>query len=99
MVVKGFTARHKLTAIEGRYYNGGFVKWEPKVGDLYTIIRNDLEVFVIAKQDGDNFVIEGCMEGWSGNMRFPVKGFSTEEFGPNRVYLPSWVVEQLETTE
>lgn len=72
----------KLQAVANKHYQG--VKWQPKVGDWYTIDRNDLEFFEITSEDDDNFYIEPRTIGHSGTSKFPKDGFTDKDFGVHR---------------
>ena len=87
MLDKKITHKQKLMAIEFKYYQ--HQKWEPKVGDFYTIVRNDLKLFQIVREENGHFVFI-CNE-YEAEASFPVEGFTTEGFGPNRVWVPDFI--------
>lgn len=93
-ITLNISPRQKLLAIEVKYYQGQ--KWEPKVGDYYTIVRNDLKLFQIVREDKGEFFFL-CNE-YEGEGSFPVEGFATKDFGPNRVHVPQWIFD-LKTEE
>lgn len=91
------THRQKLKACEFRFYQHQV--WEPKVGDFYTIVRDDLKLFEITREENGEFFIR-CHEPdpvtelptvQDYEQGFAVKGFTTEGFGPARVWVPEWI--------
>lgn len=89
---RSITLLQKLKAIELKYYQ--HQKWEPKVGDYYTIVRADDKLFqIIREEEGKFFFV--CNK-YDGEHSFPVEGFTTADFGPNRVWVPEWIF-QLES--
>lgn len=86
------TDNQKLMAIEMKYYQG--MKWSPKVGDVYVIVRADKKVFRIEKIE-DGQVYFSCNEYDSiGN--FPLEGFADKDFGVNRVFVPEFILKLTE---
>lgn len=92
----------KLKAIAMKYYQ--HLQWNPKIGDLYTIVRADNEVFEIV--DGKKNHIEPAELHIKTRTNtqdiptiFPERGFTTEGFGQYRVFihptLHNELVEQL----
>jgi hypothetical protein len=88
--VRKFTLKQKLAALVFRH-DSQHMPWKPKVGDYYTIVRTDLKLFQIVREENGNFVFV-CNE-YEGEYAFPVKGFSDEGFGLNRAHVPDWVFE------
>jgi len=84
---RNITPRQKLAAIELKYYQHQI--WVPAVGDFYTIVRNDLKLFKITQEENGLFYFL-CNE-YDSEGTFPVKGFATEDFGPNRVHVPTFI--------
>jgi hypothetical protein len=88
------TPMQKLHALGNRFYS--HVEWEPKAGDLYTTARPDLELYQIARiKDG---IIStryrdprrdtmGTISEWR-----EAEFLSPETFGYARVWVPDWVV-------
>lgn len=89
--IKGITDRQKLQAFEFKFYQGA--KWEPKVGDYYTITRADNQLCRIVDEDEENFYVKlSWLDGQVGNATpFPKQGFNTEGFGTNRIHCPDWI--------
>ncbi len=84
-----FSLQQKLAALAMRFYQ--HMKWEPKVGDYYCLTRDDLELFVINRSDGENFFIRnvyapGQPEGDELADPWPIESFQ-EGFGDNRVWV------------
>lgn len=78
----------KLWAFHMRFYQ--HYAWEPKVGDYYTIVRADDELFKIIDETDTDFVC--CRMDQPGNdFNFPKQGFTDEGFGPNRLHVPAWI--------
>lgn len=89
-----FTLRHKMAAIAARYYDD--VKWEPKVGDLYTIVRSDLDLFEIIYDDKTHLKFNRIFPTrWEFQDKWAKKGFTSESFGARRVWVPPWIVQDM----
>lgn len=84
---RNITLTQKLQAIQFKYHD--YQKWEPKVGDFYTIVRNDLKLFKIVREEAGQFFFI-CNE-YDGESAFPVEGFADKDFGINRVHVPEWI--------
>lgn len=87
MLLQNITARQKLKAIELKYYQ--HAEWVPKVGDFYTIVRDDLKLFQIVREVDGEFIF-ACNE-YEAEGSFPVVGFTDQGFGPNRIWVPDWI--------
>ena len=84
------TEQQKLNALAARFYQG--VIWSVTAGDYYTTSRNDMELYRVVKIEDDMVFTEYCtnpgvLTSWE------LEGFTTKEFGINRVFVPSWVLE------
>lgn len=78
------TSQQKLVALSLRFYQG--MKWEPKAGDYYTTSRADLELYRVVKIDAGKVFTEYCTR--PGVLtEWDEAGFTTEGFGPHRVYV------------
>lgn len=82
-------------AIEAKYYNGG-IKWEPKLNDIYTLVRQStgLEVFKITDETDTQFGIKIIWSENGASQDTPSwfdKATFLEGFGANRVYLPDYI--------
>lgn len=80
----------KLKAIAMKYYQ--HMKWEPKVGDLYCIVRADNEVFEIVDMtkhgvEPAQIHIKSRTHRQDYPTIFPKRGFTTKDFGKYRVYI------------
>jgi hypothetical protein len=82
--------KQKLQAIEDKYYSG--IKWEPKKGDYYTIIRNDLCLCYISEENETEFEIKQTMDGkeWFNAGTFSKHTF-LKDFGINRVFVSPYI--------
>jgi hypothetical protein len=78
------TMDKKLHALSMRFYDG-FV-WTPKAGDHYTTSRNDLELYRVVKIENKKVFTEYC-ENPGSLSEWDQDGFTTEGFGPKRVYV------------
>lgn len=81
------TYDQKLKALAFRFYQGHV--WKPKAGDYYTTSRADLELYRVADiVDGKVFTEyatrPGVLTEWDEAT------FTTEGFGPMRVYVPDF---------
>jgi hypothetical protein len=79
------TQNQKMAALAYKYYQHG--EWRPKAGDFYTTARADLELYRVVKIENEIVYTEYChlpgvLSEW------PQDGFTTEGFGPRRVYVP-----------
>ena len=84
------TERQKLEALAYRFYQNS--AWKPKAGDHYTTSRADLELYRVAKIEGGRIFTEYCtqpgvLSEWAAD------GFTTEGFGPRRVWVPDALLE------
>lgn len=84
------TFSQKLNALAHRFYQGA--AWVPKSGDYYTTSRADLELYrVVDIQDGKVYTEyctrPGVLTEW------PESEFTTQGFGPKRVWVPDWVLQ------
>jgi len=78
------TPRQKLAALSMKFYGG--YEWKPRKGDLYTTSRDDLEIYEIVDiKDGK--VYTRYTEGSDVISEWDESGFTTEGFGPKRVYI------------
>lgn len=89
MTPVNLTATEKLQALANRFYQG--VEWKPKKGDYYTTSRADLELYQIVDEDEENFYtsylpLGGTVTSW------PKTEFTTQGFGPKRVWVPDYVL-------
>lgn len=85
------TEAQKLTAFEARFYQG--LEWTPKAGDFYTTTRADLEVYEVVSVEGG--IVRTRYTEWdSGVSDWPESEFLTSGFGPRRLWVPPWVLEQ-----
>lgn len=87
------TFQQKLNALAYRFYQGS--PWEPKAGDYYTTSRADLELYQVVSVD-DKFVRTRYTEGSSTHSKWPREEFLTGGFGPKRVYVPDFILDQIE---
>jgi hypothetical protein len=83
------TPQQKLEALALRFYQGQ--EWTPKAGDLYTTSRADLELYRVVEVREDVIVTE-YTEGCADCATWPATEFLTEGFGPNRVWVPDWII-------
>lgn len=89
-----FTLDHKLEAIAARFYQD--VQWTPKVWDYYTICRHDLELFQIVYEDRNEFRFNKVYPTkYEFTDKWVKKGFTTEGFGPRRVWIPPYVLTRM----
>jgi hypothetical protein len=79
----------KLEALAARFYQG--LVWEPKAGDLYTTSRADLEVYRVVSVENDVVTTEYTENG-TATSDWPLNEFTTEGFGPKRVWIPPHVL-------
>lgn len=91
---ESLTERQKLAALALKYYQG--FNWEPKEGDYYTSSRADLELYRIAIIQDGIVSTEYCRNHDVPSVRaaWDLDGFTTSGFGPRRVYVPDWILEQ-----
>lgn len=83
------TMDQKLSALSARFY--GDLVWVPKEGDHYTTSRDDLELYRVVKIEDGKIYTEYCNN--PGNLaEWDEAGFTTEGFGPKRVYVPEYLV-------
>lgn len=82
----------KLHALAAKYYQNSV--WVPKAGDCYTTSRADLELYnVVDVRDGKIFTEYATRPGELSE--WEAEGFTTEGFGPRRVYVPDWVFDNI----
>lgn len=84
----------KLHALAAKYYQG--VIWSPQKGDYYTSSRADLELYQIIEIQNNIITTIYCdkqcsPQAWGQNE------FTTTGFGPNRVHVPLWILEHIDT--
>lgn len=92
MAIKTITAENKLSALSMRFYQHH--EWEPKAGDYYTSARSDLELYRVVDINDGVVTTEYC-HAPGGTTTWPLEGFTTEGFGPMRVFVhPDFVTEQ-----
>lgn len=85
------TERQKLTALGHRFYSRA--EWSPKAGDFYTTSRPDLELYkVVDVRDG--VVTTTYLPEGGETSEWPEDGFLTDGFGPCRVWVPDFILEQ-----
>jgi hypothetical protein len=89
---EALTPMQKLHALSHRFYSGR--GWAVTVGDYYTTSRADLELYKVVKiEDGKVFTTYlpegGPLAEWT------FVGFTTDGFGPNRVYVPQWIFDKV----
>lgn len=84
------TEKQKLEAVAYRFYQHG--EWLPKAGDIYTTTRADLEAYEVVFSD-ESVVKTRYTEGSEEVSEWPTEEFQTEGFGPNRLWVPPWVLE------
>lgn len=92
------TAEQKLEAITTHLYcAGGPRAWKPKPGMLYTILRNDLELYeVVGVQtplDSDDVVLV-CRADTPDPMEFALAEWNLD-FGTNRIPIPDHLAEEI----
>ena len=87
--MSALTPEQKLNALAYRFYQGG--EWTPKAGDFYTTSRADLELYQVVKIE-DGKVFTRYLIGSDVISEWDEAGFTTEGFGPRRVYVPDWVL-------
>lgn len=87
------TEKQKLEVFTNKFYRQ--MQWEPKEGDLYTIARNDLDVFVIEKIEAGEVRIK-CLSKESSGETFKLEGFTTEGFGKHRMHIQPWIAKELQ---
>lgn len=90
--IHGITDKQKLNAMAFTLYQHS--KWEPKVGDYYTITRADNQLCRIVGEGEETFWVK---LSWptgqvSEASEFPKEGFNTKDFGVNRIYVPEWAL-------
>lgn len=82
------TYKQKLAALAYRFYANG--QWTPKAGDFYTTSSDDLELYQIVSIE-NGIVRIRYTEGFDAIYEWPESGFTSEGFGPKRVWVPPWV--------
>ena len=86
---KVLTEKQKLDAMATRFYQQ--VNWEPKPGDYYTTARADLQLYQVKDIRGGKIYTNFCDKPGSKDDEWDLEGFTTEGFGPMRVWVPDWV--------
>jgi len=93
------TATQKLKAFAMRYYNN--VSWtsdELAVGDYYTTTREDLELYEIVHLTQEKVYTRYC--SWRMDnfqiAEWDRKTFTSEGFGPYRMFVPLYVLEKMD---
>lgn len=87
------TAMQKLEAMGLRFYQG--LDWKPEAGHLYTTSRPDLEVYEVVRVEGGK-VFTRYTEGETESVsEWPEDEFLTEGFGPNRVWVPPFILDRI----
>jgi hypothetical protein len=79
----------KLAAIELKYFKG--YQWEPKLGDYFTNVTNDFDLYQILDDDGDVFTILNTC-GVVKPIKWRKDDFVNGEFFKNRVHIPSYML-------
>jgi len=83
------TPEDKLKALSLRFYSD--FEWKPKAGDHYTTARDDLELYRVVKVENGKLFTEYCVD--PGNLsEWDEDAFTTEGFGPKRVYVPDFLL-------
>jgi hypothetical protein len=83
------TQRQKLAAFAFRFYQ--HAQWIPKVGDYYTTTRDDLMLFQIVRQEGQDWVVK-CSHYEMEDI-WAIEDFTVKGFGPCRMWVPNWIFE------
>lgn len=85
------TYQQKLEALSLRFYQG--MLWTPKSGDYYTTSRADLELYRVVAVEGGMVKTQYCDQSKSSAVSsWPEKEFTSEGFGPKRVWVPDFVL-------
>ena len=85
------TYQQKLEALSLRFYQG--MLWTPKAGDYYTTSRADLELYRVVAVEGGMVKTQYCDQSKSSAVSsWPEKEFTSEGFGPKRVWVPDFVL-------
>jgi hypothetical protein len=87
---KELTEQQKLLAMAARFYQG--IEWEPKAGDYYTTSRADLELYQVTDVREGKVYTNYCGTPTPEDSEWDQDGFTTEGFGPMRVWVPDWVL-------
>ena len=91
MTYTALTEKQKLAALALRFYQE--LPWVPKTGDYYTTSRNDLELYKVVFAD-EFVVITSYLPLGGPTAEWDAEGFLTHGFGPRRVYVPEFVLQQ-----
>lgn len=83
------TPEQKLLAFRNRFYD--MQNWEPKAGDYYTSTRDDLELYLIVREDDDFFYTVYAERPHASESQWPKQEFTTVGFGPLRMHVPFYV--------
>lgn len=82
----------KLHALAYKHYQ--HAKWFPKPDDHYTTSRADLELYRVVKIENGKLYTEYVTD--PGNLsEWEEEGFTTQGFGPKRVYVPDWIFDNI----
>lgn len=94
--IQGITDKQKLTAMAYRFYQNA--KWEPKVGDYYTITRDDNQLCRIVGESETMFWVKLSWPDGQVSVasEFEKEGFATKDFGLNRIFVPEWALTKVE---
>ena len=85
------THQQKMEALSLRFYQG--MLWTPKAGDYYTTSRADLELYRVVAVEGGMVKTQYCDQSKSSAVSsWPEKEFTSEGFGPKRVWVPDFVL-------
>ena len=85
------TYQQKLEALSLMFYQG--MLWTPKAGDYYTTSRADLELYRVVAVEGGMVKTQYCDQSKSSAVSsWPEKEFTSEGFGPKRVWVPDFVL-------
>ena len=89
--IEALTYQQKLEALSLRFYQG--MLWTPKAGDYYTTSRADLELYRVVAVEGGMVKTQYCDQSKSSAVSsWPEKEFTSEGFGPKRVWVPDFVL-------
>lgn len=83
----------KLAAMAAKFYDG--LTWNPKAGDYYTTSRNDLELYQVVDVTDTEVITKYVNPSSDNTSAWQKDRFTTEDFGPRRVWIPDYLVIQL----
>lgn len=84
------TPFQKLAALGARFYSG--LEWIPEAGHYYTTSRADLELYRVVRIENGVVFTEYCTN--PGQLsEWKQGGFTSDGFGPCRVWVPDWCFE------